>query len=132
MNLAKNIIIATALTGILSVTTAGALQAADASSVLTMKPLHGVSFDVGTKHAVSYFLSDNGLCHLTLIVAEAFNGDDVPADTPNRFEVSIDPGKTARIDAVEGKSLEFACQASAQAMSLTTVERFAVNSPPAN
>ena len=132
MNLAKNIIIATALSGILSVNTAGAVQAADASSVLTMKPLHGISFDVGTKRAVSYFLSYNGICHLTLIVAEAFDGYEVPADTPARYEVSIDPGKTARIDAAEGKSLEFACQASAQAMSLTTVSQFAVNSPAAN
>jgi hypothetical protein len=93
--------------------TAGTLQAAETSSVLTMKPLHGISLDVGTKRAVSYFLSKNALCKLTLMVGEAFTDDEVPADTATRFNVSIDPGKTA------------------QAMSLTTVNQVAAYSPAA-
>jgi hypothetical protein len=51
-------------------------NAADASKVdissemLTMKPLHGVSFDLGTKRAVSFFSSVAGHCKLVLTYAE--------------------------------------------------------------
>jgi hypothetical protein len=107
------------------------VAAADGSSALTMKPKHGISFDVGTKHVIGYFLNDNNLCNLTLMVAEAFNGDDVPSETAARFEVAIDAGKTARLDTAEGKSLEFACMADAQAMSVKALEQVAVYSRPA-
>ena len=105
------------------------VAAADSSSALTMKPLHGISFDVGTKHAVSYFQANSGVCKLTLMVAEAFNGDQVPSATAARFEVAIDAGKTARLDTAEGKSLEFACTADAQAMSVKALEQVAAYSP---
>jgi hypothetical protein len=42
-----------------------------------MKPLQGVSFDIGTKRAVSYFLSDGDTCKLTLMLAEVVYGDEV-------------------------------------------------------
>ena len=45
-------------------------RVADPASPLIMKPLQGVSFDIGTKRAVSYFLSDNDACKLTLTLAE--------------------------------------------------------------
>jgi len=99
---------------------------------LTMKPVHGISFDVGSKRAVSYFQNDRGLCNLTLMVAEAMNGDEEPSDTAARFEVKIDAGKTARFDTAEGKSLEFACTADAQAMSVKAVDKVADGALPAN
>ena len=45
-------------------------KAASADYTLTMKPLHGISFDVGTKRAVSYFLSVAGQCRLVLTLAD--------------------------------------------------------------
>jgi hypothetical protein len=35
--------------------------------------LQGASFDIGTKRAVSYFLSDDEECKLTLMLAELVN-----------------------------------------------------------
>ena len=109
----------------------GTAASADSSPALKMKPLHGVSFDVGSKRAVGYFQTGNGLCNLTLMVAEAMNGDEVPGDTAARFDVAIGAGTTARLDAAEGKSLEFACTADAQAMSVKALDQFAVNQIPA-
>jgi len=108
----------------------GSAASAGSSDALTMKPVHGISFDVGSKRAVSYFQNDRGLCNLTLMVAEAMNGDEVPSDTAARFEIAIDAGKTTRLDTAEGKSLDFACTANAQAMSVKVVDQIADNSAP--
>jgi hypothetical protein len=129
MNPTKTIILAT-MTAILGFGAAGSCQAGDASSPLTMKPLHGISFDVGTKRAVSYFLSESGQCRLTLIVADAMTGDEPPTDTPVRFEAAIDAGKGARFDTSEGKALQFGCAASTTSMHVTELKQVATYSAP--
>ena len=100
-------------------------HAEKAHSIVTLKPMSGpgassknepflLDTKVGTKQAVSYFFNEDGLCRLTVMVAEAFDGEDVPLSTTVRFEVAIGDGERARMDTAEGKSLEFACQARAQ------------------
>jgi hypothetical protein len=96
----------------------GMAQAADRATPLTMKPLQGVSFDIGTKRAVSYFLSDGNSCKLTLMLAEVVHGDDVNGLTATRMTVAIEAGKAAHLDTVEGKTLEFKCQGGAHMMSV--------------
>ncbi len=135
MSLAKNIIVATALTGILAMAHLGAVQAGDATPVWrTMKPLHAISFDVGRKHVLSYFLRKEGLCELTMMVTdrpdEASDGDEIPTLAAARFKAAIDGGKTARLDTPEGKSLEYACATDAHAMSVMQMNQVAVASPP--
>lgn len=135
MSLAKNIIVATALTGILAMAHLGAVQAGDATPVWrTMKPLHAISFDVGRKHVLSYFLRKEGLCELTMMVTdrpdEASDGDEIPTLAAARFKAAIDGGKTARLDTPEGKSLEYACTTDAHAMSVMQMNQVAVASPP--
>jgi hypothetical protein len=93
--------------GIAATASLGTAQAAELASPLTMKPLQGVSFDIGTKRAVSYFLSDGNSCELTLMLAEVVHGDEVNGLTATRVTVAI-----------EGKTLEFRCQGRAQVMSV--------------
>ena len=88
MNSMKATIAATVLAGF-AVTGATLTKAEDGPPLLTMKPLHAVSFDVGRKHAVSFFLSEKGQCKLTMVVADAMQGDVSPIDTPVRFDVAI-------------------------------------------
>jgi len=135
MSLAKNIIVATALTGVLAMAHLGAVQAGDATPVWrTMKPLHAISFDVGRKHVLSYFLRKEGLCELTMMVTdrpdEASDGDEIPTLAAARFKAAIDGGKTARLATPEGKSLEYACATDAHAMSVMQMNQVAVASPP--
>jgi hypothetical protein len=78
---------------------------------------------------VSYFRNEDGRCKLTFMVAEAFNGEDVPNDTPVRFEVAIDPAKSALFDTAAGKGLEFTCLPNAVAMSIKPVDQIAVYAP---
>jgi hypothetical protein len=87
--------------------------------------LNGVSFDIGAKRVMSYFLSDEGQCKLTLIVSNKMQGDEVPTDMPVRFDVAIDPGKDARLDTAEGKSLRFDCASQTQALKVTEIQQVA-------
>jgi mono/diheme cytochrome c family protein len=126
MTILTKIIAATALTGIVFVNGAGALKAADSSSVLTMKEMQGVSFDIGTQRAVSYFLNSSGTCRLVLTMAEPYNGsddgDDVYSFASSRFETAIPAGRAARFKPASGRAFEFTCQAGAKSMSITAVE----------
>ncbi len=111
------IIVVPALTG-------GQLRADEFWSAVTMKPRMAASFDVGTKHLVSYFLSENGMCKLTLMIAERPRGEDEAqvADT-SRLRVSIEAGKAAYLDTTEGKPLQFSCRLDGQAMTSEAVDR---------
>jgi hypothetical protein len=122
-----NAIAATALAGILLANGAGAVQAADAASTLTMKPLHGVSFAVGTKRAVGYFLSNNGRCELVLTLADAPKWDEPPQLTATRFETTILAGGAARYNSSAGQAIEFACEALGQSMRVNAVEQVAAS-----
>ena len=134
MNFAKKIIAATAFTCVLAIANLGAVQAGDSSPVRSqMKPLHAISFDVGRKHVLSYFLSKNGRCDLTTLVTdrpdEAAEGDEIPTLATTRIKATIDGGKSAHFDTAEGKSLEYVCATDAQAMSVRQVNQVAVASP---
>ena len=119
----KNTFAMTVLAAVLCMNAVSSSRADDAS--WTLKPLNGVSFDIGAKRALSYFLSEEGQCKLTLIVANQMHGDEVPTDTPVRFDVAIDAGKDARLDTAEGKSLRFDCAAQTQVLNVTEIEQVA-------
>ena len=134
MNFAKKIVAATAVTCVLAIANLGAVQAGDSSPGWSpMKHLHAISFDVGRKHVLSYFLSKNGQCDLTILVTgrpdEVAEGDEIPALATARFHAAIGGGKSAHLDTAEGKSLEYACATDAQAMSVRELNQVAVASP---
>jgi hypothetical protein len=126
MNTGKRIV-AAALGGALCLATSTGLSAADVKSSVTMKPLMATSLDAGSQHVVSYFLKADGVCKLTLMISEKLLEDasDAPK-TASRLQLSIAPEKSARFDAADGKSLDFACKADALAMSATTLDRVAL------
>lgn len=104
--------------------------AADAGEMqgLKLKPHHGVSFDVGSKRAVSYYLAEGGVCSLTVLMADS-NADGEIKGAATRVTIPVIPTRAARIDTAEGKTLEFKCAPSAQAMSVKVLDQVAVVSP---
>ena len=90
MQFGKRTFLAIAFTGISAMAGPAMTRATDSASPLTMKPLQGVSFDIGTKRAVSYFLSDGNSCKLTLMLAEVVHGDEVNGLTATRVMLAID------------------------------------------
>ena len=122
MLLRKRTVLVIAFTGVSAMAGYGMTRAANPTSPLTMNPLQGVSFDIGTKRAVSYFLSDDEECKLTLMLAELVNDDEANGLAATRMTVAVEVGKAARLDTAEGKSLEFKCQPGGQEMSIDVIE----------
>ena len=119
MNPTKNIVIAAAIAAVMSIASFAAAQAADGTE--TMKPLQGVSFHAGIKHVAGYFMKDDSTCKLVLMSA------DEAHYAPSRFEAAIETGRSTRYQLAEGKLLEFACQADAQELAVTSFETTAAN-----
>jgi len=127
MNLINKVIVTTALAGILAMNGTSSVLAADIAPEQTMKPLHAISFNVGTKHAVSYFSRENETCKLVLTLADAPDWKDVSSFTATRFEAAVPAGAATRFNPTAGKSLEFACQENAQAIRVKAIEQVAVD-----
>jgi hypothetical protein len=87
----------------------------------TMKPLMATSFASGSKHILAFFVSENGTCHLTLMVSELEN--DHPQALGARMLIPIPPLKSSRLDVADGKSLEFQCGQAAASMTVSNVDR---------
>ena len=85
----------------------GAAQAAE-----TVKPLQGVSFHTASKDAIAYYLADKGTCKVVLMLT------DKTFYAPTRFEEAVEAHKSALHQIDNGKALEFACHADAQAMTI--------------
>jgi hypothetical protein len=118
MLLRKRTLLAIAFAGTSVVADPSMARATDPALPLTIRPLQGASFDIGTKRVVSYFLSDDEECKLTLMLAELVNDDEAAT----RMTVAVEVGKAARVDTAEGKSLEFKCQPGGQEMSIDVIE----------
>jgi hypothetical protein len=126
-------IVAAALGGALCLATSTGLSAADPRSFSTIKPLMAASIEAGHQRIVSYFLNAEGVCKLTLMIDETSRdkaGDPSPSVSRPRISrllLTIEPGRNARFDAPDGKSMSFACLGRAQAMSVTTLDRVAMH-----
>ena len=111
----------------LSLVASAVTARADESGVtVAMKPLHAVSFDLGSRHVVSYFVTREGRCDLTVLTAARFDANAVaaPGDV-QRVRLRIDSSGSALLDGPEGGSLEFACASDALALTLTRADRVA-------
>ena len=98
-------------------------------SVRTMKPTHGISFDVGAKRAVSYFLNAGGQCKVVLTLAPTADLSDLTTLTATRFEARVAACESARFNDHTGPSIEFQCQQDAQSVTVRTIEHVAVGAP---
>ncbi len=106
----------------LSILTAAGNAVAESVS---FKPNQGVSLHLGPKHAVGYFLTDDGVCQLTLVVGDEIKGDELPATASARFRAAIEAGKHARFDTGSGTELQFSCAPGAVAMTVEPLDQVA-------
>jgi len=120
--ISKAAIVAAMLAGFTSI---GVQSAFADEGQYTVKPLHGISLHVGSKHAVGYYQVNAGVCELTLVVGEEPKAEEVLVQTPARFRASIEAGQHARFDTGEGKELAFYCGPAAAAMSVETMQQTA-------
>jgi hypothetical protein len=105
---------------------AGAFSAAD-----VVRPLAGLSFDLGSKKAVGYFVAESAGCNLTLLVGDSARdaSEGAKGTVPARFNTLIASGRTARIDSGEGLSVEFFCSTGAKWLTTRVMEQVAYSVP---
>jgi hypothetical protein len=120
MTSTKTIAIAAALSSLVAFPVAS-----NAGDRLTLKPLHGISFDVGSERAVAYFTSERGACNLVLTLAGEPSWNEAAAIARTRFETAIGAGKATRYVSTQGNALEFACGPDAHAMTVKPLDRVA-------
>ncbi len=101
---------------------------ADEVKGLKMTSRHGISFDVGSKRAVSYYLAEGGICNLTVLMSDSNAADEVKG-AATRITIPVMLAKTARIDTAEGKTIEFRCNPSASAVTVKVLDQVAFAAP---
>jgi hypothetical protein len=120
------LIVAAAFGGALCLAASTGPSAAESRSPKTMKPMHAISLDVGSKHVVGYFLNAEGRCKLTLMVADVPRDEtSEPSSQIMRLRLTVEPGRPALVDTTEGRLLQFGCAPDAQAMNATLLDQMA-------
>lgn len=102
-----------------------ATRAAEAPRTTEMVPVKGISFDIGSKRAVTYFKPTAGICNLTVMLADRSADEAAVQGAGSRVQMQVLPGKAARVDTADGKALEFGCKLGATAMTVKALEQVA-------
>ena len=122
----KSILLPVAL---VSLAVSGSVEAAERDTTLRALPMHAVTFDIGSKHAISYFLVNDGNCDLTVWLTDISLDDDAAPSMATRMVLSVAPGRTMQVGSAEGMAAEFACAANAESMSVRTLTEVAYSKP---
>ena len=110
----KKIITGAAFGGALAASVAVAAGVAahaskDAFGEKTYAPMQSISYVVGSKSAIGYFMQEKGTCRVVLMVAENVDPDVAAAPSAARLRVALQPGQDAGLDSDEGRSIDMTC-----------------------
>ena len=72
------------------------------------RPIQSISYTFGSKIASGYFVQQNSVCRVALMIAEKID-PDVPSPTATRVGVMLDPGQVVGFDSDEGRSISLTC-----------------------
>jgi hypothetical protein len=72
------------------------------------RPIQSISYTFGSKIASGYFVQQNSVCRVTLMIAEKID-PGLPSPTAARVRVMLDPGQVVGFDSDEGRSISFTC-----------------------
>jgi hypothetical protein len=86
------------------------------ANVATYKANHALSYVLGSKRAIGYFIPVSGECRVTLMIAEAVDPDVAPTVSAARVIMTIRPGQSAAVSSVEAETITLTCGADAQTM----------------
>ena len=100
--------------------------AAEMVRELVMTPGKGVSFYMGTKHGITHFLNDNGVCVLTLAIGDNPDMEGMNPTASTRITMSVVPDRPAKVETTDGKVLMLGCAPGAQSMQLVMPPEFKV------
>jgi hypothetical protein len=85
-------------------------------------PIQSISYTFGSKAMSGYFVPQNSVCVVTLMIVER-SSPDLPLPTAARIRLMLDPGQVAGLDSEEGRSLNFTCGENATTLVVNYGER---------
>jgi hypothetical protein len=87
------------------------------------RPIQSISHEFGSKSMSGYFVQQNSVCLVTLMIAERSDPDSPSPLTATRVRLMLDPGQIAGLDSEEGRSLDFTCGDGAKTLVVNYGER---------
>ena len=85
-------------------------------------PIENISYTFGSKAVSGYFVQQNSVCVVTLMVTEKTD-PDLPQPTAARVRIMLDPFQVAGLDSEEGRSLNLTCGEGAATLAVDYGER---------
>jgi hypothetical protein len=101
----------------------GAASAHRNPSPETFRSAQAMSYELGSKRAIGYFVSHKGQCQVTLMIAELVDPEEARPTSAARFSVAMMPGQSATVDSEEGVAMVLTCGSGAETV---TVKRTSV------
>jgi hypothetical protein len=86
------------------------------------RPIQSISYTFGSKIASGYFVQQNSVCRVTLMIAEKID-PGLPSPTAARVRVMLDPGQVVGFDSDEGRSISLTCGEDAATLVVSYGER---------
>jgi hypothetical protein len=98
---------------------------AESSNTQVFKPARGISLDVGSKKIVAYYLANDRVCDLTVMVADLPDADGNLSGKSSRMNVPVKAGTSSHVYTADGRALEVSCAISTKLMTLRPLEQTA-------
>lgn len=105
-----------ALSLCLAAASASGANVTQSGNVATYKAQSALSYVLGSKRTIGYFMPVSGECRVTLMIAEAVDPDVAPTVSAARVTMTIRPGQSAAVSSVEAETITLTCGADAQTM----------------
>ena len=84
----------------------------------TFKPTEGMSYQLGSKRAIGYFVNNDGTCQVTLMIAESVDPDVAQPPSAARMSFGMTPGQSLALGSVEGESMVATCGAGGETLEI--------------
>jgi hypothetical protein len=103
----------------------GLVAAAGSSSAMPLRvssgldkfrPMQALSYELGSKRAIGYFLTVGGKCQLTLMIAESVDPDVAKPTSAARLNVAMLPGQSTALASEEGQAMTITCGTDAEVL----------------
>jgi hypothetical protein len=105
--------------GILAAGAIAGAASANRTSADTYRSTQAITYELGSKRAIGYFISQNGQCQVTLMIAELVDPEVARPTSAARLSVAMMPGQSATVDSEEGAAMVLTCGSRAETMNVT-------------
>lgn len=120
LKLSKSIAVAVSSAIALGAATLSA-HASDLDGIKVIKAGDAALYSLGSKKVAATYLAKDGLCDVTLWIANLPDADGYVTGMPTRISAPINTGSQTRVYVSEGHALEASCSISAKVLTLRPI-----------